>query len=481
MSFKIQIARNLGYVGTTHIFTLLIRTITLLILARLLIPDDFGIVAIGLFVLNALNQISDLGVMSAIIHKQDGREKAISTGFFMRFGFGLCAYLAIALTVPYWATMFGNDAIIDVVRVISLSIIISSFGFGSLIKLNLALDFKKISIAQGIMNLVYGVVAVASAFMGYGYWSMVYGELFSWLVWAIVIYILAPWHITFGFDLYLAKDLLNYGKHILASALVIFAITNLDDVIIGTTLGLWILGLYYIAYKWGTIAATQLTQVVNRVMFPTYSKIRENPEVLKSAYLKTLHYVTFLSIPISVGLIVIASDFITYVIGRKWMPALLPLILLCVFGLLRSISANSGSVFKAVGRPDMLFKISLTSLFLKLIMIFSVIYLGFGIVGVAFAVTSSSIFITQVNVYYSCKYTRSSVREVLTSLWSPSVSSVVMAITLLIIKQFVAIENLAHLILLVFLGFFIYLCAMYIISPHTIKEVCYTCKKILFP
>ena len=479
MSLKIKTAKNIGYIAIIQLLSIIFTTITLLILARILNNTDFGIIAIGLVVLNALIQISDLGMISAIVHRQDRSDKALATGFLLRLILGITAYLIIALTVPYWAKVFGSTEIINVVRIMSLIIIISNFGFPSQTKLNLDLNFKNISLAQGCQTLSYAGIALILTFVGFGYWSLVFGHVISWLVWVIIINALAPWKFKFLFDKKLAKELISYGKHILGSVVVIFAITNIDNIIIAAIFSIALLGIYDIAYKWGTIAATQITLVVNNVMFPTYSKIKKNVQLLKSAYLKTLHYVTLLSFPMAIGLIVIAPEFIEYVLTEKWMPALTPLIILCLFGLMRSISANSGSIFKAVGRPDILFKISSLSLFLKLIFIFIMIYYGFEIIGVAFAVTSTSIFITQLNVYYCCKFTRTNLYEVLNPLRVPAIASIIMAVAILIIKQglFQIIDGVFHIsgilsvILLIIIGMGIYAVFIFILSPETFKEL----------
>jgi O-antigen/teichoic acid export membrane protein len=479
MSLKIKTAKNIGYIAVIHLLSIIFTTITLLILARILNKTDFGIIAIGLVVLNALIQISDLGMISAIVHKQDRSDKALATGFLLRLMLSVAAYLVIAITVPYWATVFDNTEIINVVRIMSFIIIISNFGFPSLTKLNLDLNFKNISLAQGSQTLSYASIALVLTFLGFGYWSLVIGHVISWVVWVTVINVLAPWKFKFLFDKKLAKELISYGKHILGSVVVIFAITNVDNIIIAAIFSIALLGVYDIAYKWGTIAATQITLVVNNVMFPTYSKIKENIQLLKSAYLKTLHYVTILSFPMAIGLIVIAPEFIEYVLTDKWMPALTPLIILCLFGLMRSISANSGSIFKAVGRPDILFKISSLSLFLKLIFILIMIYYGFEIIGVAFAVTSTSILITQLNVYYCCKFTRTNLHEVLNPLRVPAIATIVMAALILIIKQglfqilerYTFFSGIFSVVFLIIIGMGIYATLIFILSPETFKEL----------
>jgi O-antigen/teichoic acid export membrane protein len=470
MSLKTRTAKNIGYVAVIHLLGTMVNVVTLLVLALLLDAGDFGIIAIGLVVLNALNQISDMGITSALVQKQDGSARALSTGLALRMMFSLGAFAAIVLSVPYWASVFGGREVVDVVRVMSLIIIITSFSFGPMVRLTLKLDFRKISIAQAYQNLSYAGLALTLLFLGWGYWAVVWGHVMSWVVWVAILYAYAPVPMRMSFDREKASGMLSYGKHVFAAALVIFAITNLPLVFVGAVFGLAVLGFYDMANKWGTIAATQLTLVVNKVMFPTYAKIREEKAMLRAAYLKTMHYVSVLSVPMAVGLMAVAPEFIRYVITDKWEPSYWPLMILCLFGLMRSLSANSGSVFKAVGRPDMLFKISLLSLILKIALIWYFIERGDGIIGVAFAITASSILITQLNVYYCCVYTGTSARAVMGSVAAPMAASVVMAGAIMGVKMTFAFEGAGYFLFLLGLGVGVYFVALAAMSPGTMRE-----------
>jgi len=471
MSLKHRTARNIGYIGLVQALGMAVSMIVLLVLARLLDSADFGTLAIGLVVLNALNNISDLGISSALIHRQNGSRRWLSTGFVLRFLFSLVAYLVIFFTVPFWAPVFGSSSIVAVVRVMSLIILITSFGFGSLVKLTMDLDFRRISIAQAVQTFAFAGVTVVLALMGMGYWAVVYGYIFSNVVMVAALWHFAPWDFGWAFDRKIGRWILGYGKHIFGSALVIFAITNLDNVIVGAAFGIAVLGHYDMAYRWGTIAATQLTLVINRVMFPTYSKIRDEPRVLGAAYIKTVHYVSMLSVPLAIGLIAIAPEFIEHVLSDKWNDSLYPLMVLCVFGLLRSISANSGSIFKAVGRPDTLLKISTLSLALKIVFILLFIYLGYGILGVAVAVTGTSVLITYLNVRYSCKYTSTKVMDIMRAISPALASALIMAGAILAVKMVLVLPGIPYVVLLVVLGMGVYAGSMMVLSRQTFREL----------
>jgi len=479
MSLKVRTARNIGYIGLVQVLGMVVSTIVLLVLARLLDSSDFGTLAIGLVVLNALNNISDLGISSALIHRQNGSRRWLSTGFVLRFLLSLAAYLVIFFTVPFWAPAFGSSSIVAVVRVMSLIILITSFGFGSLIKLTMDLDFRKISIAQAVQTFAFAGMTVALAFRGMGYWAVVYGHIFSNIVMVAVLWHFAPWDFGWTFDRKIGRWIIGYGKHIFGSALVIFAITNLDNVIVGAAFGIAVLGYYDMAYRWGTIAATQFTHVVNRVMFPTYSRIRDEPGALSAAYLKTLHYVSLLAMPLAIGLIAIAPEFIEHVLSPKWDPSLGPLMVLCIFGLLRSISANSGSVFKAVGRPDTLLKISSLSLVMKVALILLFIHLGYGIMGVAVAVTGSAVLITYLNVLYSCRYTSTRPMAVAKAIAPAAASALMMALVLMAVKHVLTFPGAVYVVFLMVLGMAVYFGILRILSPATFREAIGVARSIL--
>jgi len=174
----------------------------------------------------------------------------------------------------------------------------------------------------------------------------------------------------------------SYAKHIVGSQIMVFFVTNIDDGFVSRFLGTAALGTYGLAYKISNTPATEISRLISEVMFPTFSKVGDDRERMKSIYLRTTRYVAMLSIPVSLCIIAFAEYFIYAAYGRKWAGAILPMQLLGAYGMLRSIAVNMGSVFKASGKPKWLLYIATW----RLVTMASLLYpvtIRWGVVGVS--------------------------------------------------------------------------------------------------
>jgi PST family polysaccharide transporter/lipopolysaccharide exporter len=194
----------------------------------------------------------------------------------------------------------------------------------------------------------------------------------------------SPWRPRLRFNTRLAREMLGYGKHIVSSQTLIFLITNVDNAIVGRYAGQAALGYYQFAYNLSNLPATQITSIINQVMFPTFSKLSDENRAQTRVryYLTTVRYVTWLTVPIAVATILFAPNFILGLYGETWAPAIVPLQMLAIYGLIRSIAANMGSIFRAMGKPQWLTFIAAGRLTVMLLALYPVTKI-WGITGVS--------------------------------------------------------------------------------------------------
>ena len=372
---------------------------TQIILARLLVPADFGLLAIGLLAINSMGLFRDLGFGATLIYKKDDSKYTASNTAFILLPLVASALFLIAyFAASYIAIFFDNVAIKPIVQVLALTFVISSFGTVPSMLLEKELEFKKKVLPETMPIIGYACVTIWFAINGYGVWSLIYGQIASSILTAGLIWMVSDWRPTFKFDRKIARELFGYGKHIMGASIVIFLITNIDNAIVGKVLGIEALGFYAFAYTISNLPATQITGLVGRVMFPVYSKLQDDRNALKNAYLKTLKYVSMLSIPAAFGIFMIAPDFVSVVLGDKWNPAVPAVQVLCFFGLSRSIAATTGSIFKAIGKAEILFKTGLLQLFLMILLMLPLTS-RFGIVGMSLAIVIPIFIITTIQLY----------------------------------------------------------------------------------
>ena len=478
MTLVKKAVHGMAWVTLSTIIIRILEFLTKIILARLLAPADFGLLAIGLLAINTMGLFRNLGFGAALIYKKDdSNHTAANTAFLLLPVVATVLFVLAYLSAPYVAVFFNNAAVEPIIRILSLTFIISSFGTVPSLMLEKELEFKKKIIPETVPVAGYTCVAIWLAVHGYGVWSLVYGQIISAVLMVVLIWMVSDWRPTFSFDKEVAKELFGYGKHILGASIIIFLITNIDDAIVGRMLGMEALGFYTIAYSISSLPATQITHLVDRMMFPTYSKLQDDRDALRRAYLKTLKYVSMLSIPAALGLFVIAPDFVSVVLGEKWMPAVPALQVLCFFGLSRSIAATTGSIFQATGKPEILLKTSFVQLIAMVVLMYPLV-ITYGIVGVSIAVTIPIVAQTIVQVYIVHRLIRMNFKELYTSMFPICLSSIIMATCLFLFINIICSLFRTYLvfalILSILIGFIMYAIILYIFDRnliHDIKEI----------
>jgi O-antigen/teichoic acid export membrane protein len=354
---------------------------------------------------------------------------------------------------------------------IAIIMLIANLGFVPRVLLQKSLRFDKLAFPDLARHISYSIVTISLAYLGFGYWSLAAGVVASTTINIAVLIIVNPKWPKIELDRKVGKELLNFGKFVLGSAIVIFAITNLDDVVVGKAFGVAMLGLYVMAWRWANLPVTHITHVINSVMFPTYASIQDEKEKLKKGFELTLKYVSILTIPATLGLLLVAPYFTKYILGDNWVDATIPLQILCFYGLERSLAANSGSIFNAIGKPEVLFNLSMASLISKVILF--VVLLPWGIVGIAFAMSSSSAAISIANIYYAGKFTKSEGHVVAKNLLIPFVACLLMIVVsfLLIFSKILIINNVLSLLILVAIAAIVYVGMVYILDRKSLNEL----------
>lgn len=476
MTLAKKAVHGIAWVTLSTIIVRILGFGTQIVLARLLDPSDFGLLAIGLLAINSMGLFRELGFGAALIYKKDdSNHTAANTAFLLLPVVASILFALAYLSAPYIASFFNNATVEPIIRILSLTFVISSFGTVPSMLLEKELEFKKKVLPETVPVVGYACVAIGLALLGYGVWSLVYGQIVSAVLTAVLIWMVSDWRPTLGFDRAVAKELFTYGKHILGASVVIFLITNIDDAIVGKMLGMSALGFYTIAYTISNLPATQITHLVSRVMFPTYSKLQDDRDALRSAYLKTLKYVSMLTIPAAFGIMVIAPDFVSIMLGEKWMPCMPALQILCFYGLTRSISATIGSIFQAKGEPQIITKFASIQLLAMCFIIYPLTSI-YGIAGMSIAITVPAIIIHMYGVVLVCRIIDATIFNMFKVLYKPLVGSILMVAILYLIKHMIYHMNLQPILYLMTLITFssIFYCIYTFVSDRQGLQQIYT-------
>lgn len=312
----------------------------------------------------------------------------------------IALFAILFLGAPYIAYFFEAPEASLLMRVIGISLLFgSSGGIGGFANIGILyfqkeLEFNKQFIYRLTGTLANFVVAVSSAIILKSVWALVFGLLAGNIVSFFVGYLIHPYRPRLNFDFDKARELFGFGKWILGSSVLVFLITQGDDIFVGKLLGAAMLGFYQMAYRISNAPATEITHVISQVTFPAYSKLQDNIPKLREAYLKTLQLTAFLSFPIAGLIFILAPDFTKIFLGEQWMPMVPAMQVLTLYGAIRAIGATTGPVFQGVGKPSILTKLAVIQLVMMIVIIYPLTN-KFGIFGTAVAIVLPNL-ITQI-------------------------------------------------------------------------------------
>ncbi len=377
MSFDHKIVAGIFWVFISTMASRVLSFLAKIILLKLLVPADFGIAQTAFLALESLQLLREFGFSSALIYRKQDIAEASHVTFWITNLTSL-VYAAIAFFgAPLIAAFFQDPRITPVVQALAFTLLIRSPGTVHFVLLAKELDFKRKTLPDVIPTIGYGALAIVLAALGYGVWALVWGKVLEAVLGVILVWLVVPYRPAWRFDTRIAREMFNYGMHLVVSQVLIFAITNVDDVFVGRVAGMTALGVYGVAYLLSNIPATQITALVNQVMFPAFARLQDDLPHFRLTFFRTVRFVSLLSTPVAVLTIFFAADFIQVLDPVKWGDAVLPIQLLAVYGLCRSVAANMGNVFKGGGKPQWLTYIALWRLVTMLIFLYpAVTYWG---------------------------------------------------------------------------------------------------------
>lgn len=382
MTLRARVSRGLFWEGGAALLGQGLSFLVSVLLARLLAPEYFGLISIATLAIQSLVFLQELGFSSALIYRQKDMEAAANTAHWTILISSALLYVAAFVLSPLVAQFFRSPEVTPVLRVLALTIVINSFSRVPYTLLAKELDFRKKVLPEVVSSTVGNLAALLLAWVGWRVWALVAGELISAALVTILVYLVSTWRPKFQFVRSLFDELFGYGKHIAVSQILIFGITNIDDLFVGRMLGQAALGQYGLAYKISNTPATNITRLVNRVTFPAFSIMQASQERMRSAFFRQVRFVGALAMPIGIATIVFARDFVYAVLNESWAPAIVPMQILAVYGVIRSIAANMGIIFQAGGKPQWLASIATWRLITMAVLLYPFIRWG-GLVGVS--------------------------------------------------------------------------------------------------
>ncbi len=445
-----------------------IRTI---ILARILSPDDIGIFGIALVLLSMLETFSKTGFNHALIYKKGKAEGYLDTAWTVGLIRGTFLAVLLFFIGRPASIFFDSPDSMNIIRVIGVVVLLQSFSNVAVIYFEKDLEFHKYFRYRFTATITDMIVAIVSVVILRNVWALALGLIAGNLVQLVMSYMISPYRPKIRLDIKKAKELFRFGKWILISGPLIFLITDADDMVVGKILGVTMLGYYQLAYKISNISATEVSSVISSLSFPVYAKLQDNLVKLKKAFIKILQFTTFLSFPIAGAIIAFSYDFTKIFLGEKWLPMVPAIIVLAVWGAIRSIGATSAEFFKGVGKPN----VSTCMYILQVVVMYGFIYYfskKWEILGTSIIILISAVIMNAVRNYLIIKKLKCSFWDYYKVIVFASIITIVPLTTILILNSFVFLEvNIFYFIAKVLIFLLIFASTSFLINRYSSYKI----------
>lgn len=445
--------------------------VTIAILARLLTPDDFGLVGMAVVVIGFVAIFKDLGTSAAIIQQKNLSEELLSSIFWVNVVFGVLAMAVLFVLSPLAAIFYNEQRVIPLLRVLSLTFFISGFSILQQAILERDLAFNKLAKLEIIATLLGSMVGIGLAILGYGVWSLVYQSLAIATMTTVLLWAYSAWRPRFIFHWIEVKSVSSYSLNLTGFNIFNYFARNADYLLIGRFLGAQNLGYYTLAYNLMLLPLQNISAIIGRVMFPAYSRIQDDNAIFRNVYLKVACTIALITFPMMIGLWALAEPFVLTIFGSRWSPVVLLLMILAPVGLLQSIGTTVGSIYQAKGRTDWMFRWGIFSGIIRIIGF--VIGLHWGIVGVAAAYAISTLFLIYPGFAIPFRLINLRVRDLGKVLWRPFLSSLFMLIVVLLLKAVLPADLPSELTLgiLVPIGVIAYILVSWMLNREQMQQI----------
>lgn len=426
-----------GMVWTSieKVSTIFIQFILGIIIARILMPSDYGIIGMLTIFIGIAQTFLDSGFASALIQKKNRTETDYSTVFYFNIIISIFLYVIFYITAPYIARFYNIHILTDVTRIITLSLIIGGFSIVQQTKLSIDLNFKLQALSTLISVTISGLCGIIMAYNNFGVWALVFQNLLNHLLKTIILWGFSKWIPQLVFSLKSLKELFSFGSKLLCSSMINTIYSNIYTIVIGKFFNASEVGLYNRALQFASIPSTTTTEIITKVNFPILSQIQDDNTRLLQAYKKLLRMPLFILYPILFCIATLACPLIELILGTKWLSCVPYLQILCIGHLFYPLTHINLNLLYVKGYSNLVLKLELIKKPLAFAIL--IISIPFGIWWICLGNALYSFIAFVINCYYTNKILNygfySQIKLLLPIL---TYSFIMICIVIIVIKQF---------------------------------------------
>jgi O-antigen/teichoic acid export membrane protein len=430
--------------------------IKMIILARLLAPIDFGVIGLSTLAIYLFNVFSETGLESALIQKNKIGRAELDSVWTLKLIRGLILFTLLFVSAKWFALYFNNATLDSVLKAIAIVFILGGLVNVGVVFFQRDLEFKKKVRLELASEIVGAVVTILLAFWLRNIWALVLGNIALGVTKCIGSYCMHSYRPRLYWNWSIAKNLLNFGKHIYWISIVTFIVTSGDDALVGKILGLTVLGFYTMAYNIANIPVSSLAGIIGRISFPAYSILQKEPVRLSEAFSKIVEAALLFLTPLTVLIILLAKDFTIIFLGEKWLPIVPVLRILSLLGFFRGLANVFSPIHLAVNRPEIQSRNKTIELILFLLLVYP-FTVKWGLVGTSWAVTTVYIVSAVINILSCLSIVPKILSILLNASWVPLLASFgLMISTWITHRSLSAVDGLIQFFLSVFVGLVVF-------------------------
>ena len=388
MDRKEQVVSNLIWRFMERCGAQLVSFVVSIVLARLLMPEEYGRVALITVFISVLNVFVDSGFGNALIQKKNADNKDFSTVFFFNIVFCILIYMAILLSAPSIASFYRDKTLVPLIRILSLTIVISGVKNVQQVYVMKHLVFKKFFYSTLFGTILSAFVGIIMAMQGYGVWALVFQHLTNTFVDMCILWITVKWRPEFYFSYTRLKEMFFFGYKLLISSLMNNIYTNFRQLIIGKFYSSSDLAYYNKGKQFPYLIVQNVNTSIDSVLFPLMSKVQDDQEDLKKMVRLSIKVSSFVMWPLLIGLAAVSETLIRLLLTEKWIPCVPYLIIFCLVCGWYPIQTANLNAIKAVGRSDIFLKLEILQSVCGIALLLPVIHKGVWYIAVMFLVSS---------------------------------------------------------------------------------------------
>ena len=400
-SLKNRTLAGMAWSGIDNIFQFGVTFIVSIILARILSPDDYGLLGIITIFTALCTTLINAGFSTALIRKNNATDSDYNTVFIINLIMSLVLYVIIYASAPFISDFFNREELTLLIKVSSIGIILGALAIVQHTRLTKRIDFKSQTKITIIASVASGAIGILMALLGYGVWALVTQQLSSQLFRTILLWYVNKWLPNIQFSYSSFRELFGFGWKILASELLETIWKELYQVVVGKFYSPATLGQYTRAKQFSTLFSSNLTTVIGRVTFPVLSNIQDDKERMVVAYRKLIKSVMFIAAIPMFFLGAISEPLLYCLIGEEWHDAAIYLPLICICGSLYPLHALNLNMLKVQGRSDLFLGIEIVKRIVTIIPLLVGVFVG--ILPMLFVNLLNSVFAFFLNSHYSGK------------------------------------------------------------------------------